>query len=302
MMDDFRRDLAAVLNRHSVENGSNTPDFILATYLTSCLDAFTAASRSRERWYGRELRIGNGSPAPAAPSVPAPTRPTLPDGWEYLPSHHAMRACWGSARCEKHATQRKTMPHLSSTAYCDDHAEAERAERTPTAQGVTEVTHQMVRDIADEVVEVVAHGRGDKGLLLSELVGELRRYADAQEARDRSATARPAAGTMRERAKAWWTSDMTGATEDASISSLTALLETVDREARAASLPAEAAEALREWRALDDMNREIALGELAVQERHLRVDVTGGSHDADCLAVAWRLLRALAKPSEGTGT
>lgn len=43
----FRADLAAVINRYSRENGSNTPDFILADYLTGCLNAFDAATRAR---------------------------------------------------------------------------------------------------------------------------------------------------------------------------------------------------------------------------------------------------------------
>ena len=50
----FRRDLEQVINKHSMENGSNTPDFILAIYLTECLRAFDVAVGVRERWYGRE--------------------------------------------------------------------------------------------------------------------------------------------------------------------------------------------------------------------------------------------------------
>lgn len=50
---DLRRDLAQVLNRHSRENGSNTPDWILAQYLTNCLDAYDLAIGARAQWYGR---------------------------------------------------------------------------------------------------------------------------------------------------------------------------------------------------------------------------------------------------------
>ncbi len=49
----FRRELAEVLNRHSAENGSNTPDFILASYLTACLDAFDVAHEARGIHEGR---------------------------------------------------------------------------------------------------------------------------------------------------------------------------------------------------------------------------------------------------------
>lgn len=50
-MRDLLKELEAVLNRHSVENESNTPDFILADYLRACLSAFAVATNERERWY-----------------------------------------------------------------------------------------------------------------------------------------------------------------------------------------------------------------------------------------------------------
>jgi hypothetical protein len=50
--------LKSVLNRYSAENGSNTPDFILASYMLASLKAFETASLERERWYGKSLRIG----------------------------------------------------------------------------------------------------------------------------------------------------------------------------------------------------------------------------------------------------
>lgn len=56
--DSLQKDLAEVLNFYSAENGSNTPDFILATYLLACLKAFEEASRTREIWYGKALRVG----------------------------------------------------------------------------------------------------------------------------------------------------------------------------------------------------------------------------------------------------
>ncbi len=37
-----------VLNKHSRENASNTPDFILAAYLKACLEAFEIATVDRE--------------------------------------------------------------------------------------------------------------------------------------------------------------------------------------------------------------------------------------------------------------
>lgn len=50
----FSRELEQLINKYSRENGSDTPDFILAEYLMGCLLAFDQALDSRERWYGRK--------------------------------------------------------------------------------------------------------------------------------------------------------------------------------------------------------------------------------------------------------
>ena len=49
----FRDDLQSVLNRHCMENESNTPDYILADYLIECLRALDEAINKRASWYGR---------------------------------------------------------------------------------------------------------------------------------------------------------------------------------------------------------------------------------------------------------
>lgn len=46
-------EIASALNRHSAENESNTPDYILAKFLLGCLQAWDNGTRERERWYGR---------------------------------------------------------------------------------------------------------------------------------------------------------------------------------------------------------------------------------------------------------
>lgn len=51
----FRADLETLINRYSRENGSDTPDFILANYLTASLAAWDAGLRAREKWYGRPI-------------------------------------------------------------------------------------------------------------------------------------------------------------------------------------------------------------------------------------------------------
>jgi len=45
--DRLYQDLRQALNRNSAENGSNTPDYVLAEYLHSCLQAFDYAVRYR---------------------------------------------------------------------------------------------------------------------------------------------------------------------------------------------------------------------------------------------------------------
>lgn len=52
----FRKELAELLNSHSLENGSDTPDFILAEYLANCLHTFDQTMATREKWYGREIK------------------------------------------------------------------------------------------------------------------------------------------------------------------------------------------------------------------------------------------------------
>lgn len=48
----FEKELEALINKHSMENASNTPDFILAQYLQRCLLAFNQAMQQRDGWHG----------------------------------------------------------------------------------------------------------------------------------------------------------------------------------------------------------------------------------------------------------
>jgi hypothetical protein len=50
-MSQFRRDIEAVINRNSAENGSDTPDYILARFLLASLAAFDVAVRDRDEWH-----------------------------------------------------------------------------------------------------------------------------------------------------------------------------------------------------------------------------------------------------------
>jgi hypothetical protein len=69
-MSEFRNKIEQLLNSVSAENGSNTPDFILADYVIACLTAFDSAVRGREMWYGRWNAADATSPdAAASPST-----------------------------------------------------------------------------------------------------------------------------------------------------------------------------------------------------------------------------------------
>lgn len=52
---DFTTELRELINKHSKENGSDTPDWLLAIYLQDCLDVWNRTIVAREKWYGREL-------------------------------------------------------------------------------------------------------------------------------------------------------------------------------------------------------------------------------------------------------
>lgn len=50
---EFERELEKLINRCSIENESNTPDYILAGYIGDCLTAFNRAVKERARWCDR---------------------------------------------------------------------------------------------------------------------------------------------------------------------------------------------------------------------------------------------------------
>lgn len=54
--ESFENELTSLINMHSVENESNTPDFILAQYIKGCLKSFARAVQQCETWHGRDPR------------------------------------------------------------------------------------------------------------------------------------------------------------------------------------------------------------------------------------------------------
>jgi hypothetical protein len=50
---EFEKALAQVINRFSMENESNTPDFILGQFCSTMLGVLAVAIQQRETWYGK---------------------------------------------------------------------------------------------------------------------------------------------------------------------------------------------------------------------------------------------------------
>lgn len=74
---DFRGDLASLINAYSLENVSNTPDFVLAQLLHECLVAFDKATITRDHWYGVKLSPGGSHFVDAAGQRPPVISPEL---------------------------------------------------------------------------------------------------------------------------------------------------------------------------------------------------------------------------------
>jgi len=48
----FQKELEQLINKHSRENESDTPDFILAEWINDSLSFFAKTIRQRDKWYG----------------------------------------------------------------------------------------------------------------------------------------------------------------------------------------------------------------------------------------------------------
>ena len=55
-IENFKHDLAKLINIYSLEAVFNTPDFIIAEYLTNTLLEFDKLMQSRDNWYGNNQR------------------------------------------------------------------------------------------------------------------------------------------------------------------------------------------------------------------------------------------------------
>lgn len=71
--DQFILELEQLVNRYSVENGSNTPDFIIADYLYRCLLALDVTINNRTGWYGKTSgKAESATTASNSAMVPCP--------------------------------------------------------------------------------------------------------------------------------------------------------------------------------------------------------------------------------------
>lgn len=55
-------DLKALINRYSIENESNTPDFILAQFIREVMKAYATGLSARDKWFGFEPWGPKGDP------------------------------------------------------------------------------------------------------------------------------------------------------------------------------------------------------------------------------------------------
>jgi hypothetical protein len=59
-MASFRKELTELINKHSVENLTNTPDYILAEFMYFCLIAFETGIRSRDDFFSMTKDLHEG--------------------------------------------------------------------------------------------------------------------------------------------------------------------------------------------------------------------------------------------------
>lgn len=85
-------DIESLINRHSRENVSGTPDFILANYLQAALDNFEATVKARDSWWGFVPMIGGTVPAADTP-VPEGECERCGRPWAEHPGEPGRRRC-----------------------------------------------------------------------------------------------------------------------------------------------------------------------------------------------------------------
>lgn len=55
----FGKELEELINRHSIDNDLNTPDFILSEYVIRCLENFSTTTLARDGWVRTPIQINS---------------------------------------------------------------------------------------------------------------------------------------------------------------------------------------------------------------------------------------------------
>lgn len=56
-MSDFEKELTDLLNRYSIDQKTDTPDFVLARYLNDCINSLSTMIDKRENWSSKDTWI-----------------------------------------------------------------------------------------------------------------------------------------------------------------------------------------------------------------------------------------------------
>jgi len=59
-INEFKKELEQLINCHSLENESDTPDFILAEFMVDCMLSVNKMVKRRDEWYGDKRWSGIG--------------------------------------------------------------------------------------------------------------------------------------------------------------------------------------------------------------------------------------------------
>jgi hypothetical protein len=60
---DFETELAAILNKHSMDVVTNTPDFILARHLIRDLDTYRETKQESDKFHNSNMKAANDNPS-----------------------------------------------------------------------------------------------------------------------------------------------------------------------------------------------------------------------------------------------
>ena len=67
--ESLTKKLSDLLNSHSIENRSDTPDFMLAEFMLGCLTVYENTINNREKWFGRTEPFRRNLPTNPAPTA-----------------------------------------------------------------------------------------------------------------------------------------------------------------------------------------------------------------------------------------